>query len=166
MVIVINHGAEPFVVKPGERIAQLVIAPVTRSRARGGRGAVRDRARRRWLRIDGAMSKRQFDGRGYDDDDSATEIYDGQPRPPKLQVISMKSPAEIASAAPDKTPDLAKPQLRSLARRQPTPPSGNLAPPRISRQSIRRQLFSPVALGAILAIAAGVGLAIWLLARR
>jgi dUTP pyrophosphatase len=27
-VIVINHGAEPFVVKPGERIAQMVIAPV------------------------------------------------------------------------------------------------------------------------------------------
>ena len=27
-VIVINHGHEPFVVAPGERIAQLVIAPV------------------------------------------------------------------------------------------------------------------------------------------
>ncbi len=30
-VIVINHGAEPFVVQPGERIAQLVIAPVTQA---------------------------------------------------------------------------------------------------------------------------------------
>lgn len=27
-VIVVNHGAEPFVVKSGERIAQMVIAPV------------------------------------------------------------------------------------------------------------------------------------------
>ncbi len=31
MVIVINHGQAPFVVKPGERIAQLVIAPVTQA---------------------------------------------------------------------------------------------------------------------------------------
>jgi dUTP pyrophosphatase len=29
MVIVINHGAEPFTVKRGDRIAQLVIAPVS-----------------------------------------------------------------------------------------------------------------------------------------
>lgn len=28
-VILINHGAEPFVVRRGERIAQLVVAPVT-----------------------------------------------------------------------------------------------------------------------------------------
>ncbi len=28
-VILINHGAEPFVIKRGERIAQIVIAPVT-----------------------------------------------------------------------------------------------------------------------------------------
>ena len=30
-VLLINHGAEPFVVRPGERIAQLVVAPVLRA---------------------------------------------------------------------------------------------------------------------------------------
>lgn len=30
-VILINHGAEPFAIRPGDRIAQLVIAPVTRA---------------------------------------------------------------------------------------------------------------------------------------
>jgi dUTP pyrophosphatase len=30
-VILINHGQEPFVIKRGERIAQMVIAPVTRA---------------------------------------------------------------------------------------------------------------------------------------
>lgn len=29
-VIVVNHGMEPFVIRTGERIAQLVVAPVTR----------------------------------------------------------------------------------------------------------------------------------------
>jgi dUTP pyrophosphatase len=31
-VILINHGAEPFVIRRGERIAQLVVAPVQRAR--------------------------------------------------------------------------------------------------------------------------------------
>lgn len=30
-VILINHGQEPFVIRHGERIAQLVVAPVTRA---------------------------------------------------------------------------------------------------------------------------------------
>ena len=30
-MILINHGQEPFVIKRGERIAQMVIAPVTRA---------------------------------------------------------------------------------------------------------------------------------------
>ena len=31
-VILINHGSDTFVVEPGERIAQLVVCPVTRAR--------------------------------------------------------------------------------------------------------------------------------------
>lgn len=31
-VILINHGKDPFVIRRGERIAQMVIAPVTRAR--------------------------------------------------------------------------------------------------------------------------------------
>lgn len=31
-VILINHGSDPFVIRRGERIAQLVVAPVTRAR--------------------------------------------------------------------------------------------------------------------------------------
>lgn len=30
-VIVVNHGSDPFVIKRGERVAQLVVAPVTRA---------------------------------------------------------------------------------------------------------------------------------------
>jgi dUTP pyrophosphatase len=33
-VVLINHGTEPFVVQPGDRIAQLVIAPVARAALR------------------------------------------------------------------------------------------------------------------------------------
>jgi dUTP diphosphatase len=35
MVILINHGAEPFVLRRGDRIAQLVIAPVARVEIEG-----------------------------------------------------------------------------------------------------------------------------------
>ena len=100
------------------------------------------------------------------DEDSATEIYDG-PRgtAPVLKVISMKTPAEVAAETSQKTPEVAKPRLRPM-RRHPTPPSGNLAPPRTAASSTARRLLSPVALGSILAIAAGVGLVIWLLASR
>lgn len=30
-VIVVNHGSDPFVIKSGERVAQLVVAPVARA---------------------------------------------------------------------------------------------------------------------------------------
>ena len=30
-VILINHGAEPFAIRRGDRVAQLVLAPVTRA---------------------------------------------------------------------------------------------------------------------------------------
>lgn len=30
-VVLVNHGAEPFVLRPGDRIAQLVICPVARA---------------------------------------------------------------------------------------------------------------------------------------
>ncbi len=101
------------------------------------------------------------------DEDTATEIYDGpRGRSPVLKVISMKTPAEAAAEASQKTPEVPRPQLRPMQRRHPTAPSGNLAPPRTAAQPVARALLSPVALGAILAIAAGVGLAIWLLASR
>jgi hypothetical protein len=109
--------------------------------------------------------------RSFDDDDSATSIYEGPgaPKPPilPLKVISLKSPQEIAADPVQKTPDLPKPQIRAMpSRRHPTPPSGNLAPPRVSAMSIRRQLVTPAAIAAMVAIAACVGLGIWLLATR
>ena len=53
-VILANLGAEPFEVRRGERIAQLVPAPVTKAAFPRGRGAERDRPRGRGLRLDRA----------------------------------------------------------------------------------------------------------------
>ncbi len=56
-VLLINHGATPFPIRRGERIAQMVIA----LRGAGGTGfrhiALRDRPRRRRLRFDRALNR-------------------------------------------------------------------------------------------------------------
>ncbi len=51
-VPLINHGDEPFHVRRGDRIAQLVIAPVVQLCDRGSRRPGRNRARSRRLRFD------------------------------------------------------------------------------------------------------------------
>ena len=51
-VILANLGSEPFAIARGDRIAQLVPAPVLRADADEVDDARRDRARRRRLRID------------------------------------------------------------------------------------------------------------------
>ena len=51
-VALINHGDEPFAVTRGMRIAQLVVAPVTRGRACRSRRTRRDDTRQRRLRFD------------------------------------------------------------------------------------------------------------------
>ena len=100
------------------------------------------------------------------DDDAVTRIRGGAP----LKVTSMKSPAAIAPTPPNVTPELQRPQLRAMPHRQPTPPSGNLAPPRAEpdgrKAPPRAHAIPPIAWAAMLAIAVGVGLAIWLVATR
>ncbi len=55
-VALINHGQEEFVLNRGDRIAQLVIAPVVRAELRRHDRAAADRARRRRLRLDRHLS--------------------------------------------------------------------------------------------------------------
>jgi dUTP pyrophosphatase len=53
-VILINHGDAPFVVRTGERIAQMVIAPVAQAEVVEVTELSHHRARCRRLRLDGA----------------------------------------------------------------------------------------------------------------
>ena len=55
-MILANLGGEPFEVRRGERIAQLVPAPVLKARFPRGRRAGRDRPRGRGLRLDRPVS--------------------------------------------------------------------------------------------------------------
>ncbi len=50
MVSCWNRGREPFTIRPGERIAQLVVVPVVQVELRGGGGLRRNRPRRWRLR--------------------------------------------------------------------------------------------------------------------
>ena len=51
-VILINHGEAPFAIKRGERIAQMVIAPVVQAQLVPVADTVGDRPRRRRIRLD------------------------------------------------------------------------------------------------------------------
>ena len=54
-VLLINHGDAPFPIRRGERIAQMVIAPVVQAELVPADVALRDRSRRRRLRFDRAL---------------------------------------------------------------------------------------------------------------
>ena len=55
-VLLINHGDAPFPIRRGERIAQMVIAPVVQAQLVPVDIAVGDRPRQRRLRLDRALS--------------------------------------------------------------------------------------------------------------
>ena len=56
-VLLINHGDEPFTIRRGERIAQMVIAPVTQAKLVPVAIAVGDRSRQRRIRLDRAVTR-------------------------------------------------------------------------------------------------------------
>ena len=55
-VLLINHGDAPFPIRRGERIAQMVIAPVVQAELVPRHIAVGDRPRQRRLRLDRALT--------------------------------------------------------------------------------------------------------------
>ena len=59
-VLLINHGDAPFPIRRGERIAQMVIAPVVRAELVAAVVALRDRSRQRRLRFDRALIRDSF----------------------------------------------------------------------------------------------------------
>ena len=60
-VLLINHGDAPFPIRRGERIAQMVIAPVVRAELVAAGVAFRDRSRQRRLRFDRALIRQNAD---------------------------------------------------------------------------------------------------------
>ena len=60
-VLLINHGDAPFPIRRGERIAQMVIAPVIRAELVPAGVALRDRPRQRRLRFDRALIRQKAD---------------------------------------------------------------------------------------------------------
>ena len=57
VVLLNTDRREPFTVEPGMRIAQLLVVPVPRGPARGGRRAAGERARRARLRLVGGLAR-------------------------------------------------------------------------------------------------------------
>ena len=57
-MILINHGAEPFVIARGERIAQMIVSPVVQSAWIEVETLDETVAGRWWVRIDGALKQR------------------------------------------------------------------------------------------------------------
>ena len=90
-VLLINHGQEPFVIKRGDRIAQMVVAPVTQIAWNIGRTTGRNRTRRRRLRLD-----RHRRGRAIDTNQEKSE--QGLPllHPSKRLLFAIEAVLDIA----------------------------------------------------------------------